>query len=326
MLKYSTDVDNLVKAIFAQSPYADYAPYFNIFRIDVTSKESGADHPERGVFRDTAFGAAYNCGGVQRLICINSTAVSDALSRNIPAADRDLVIILVNDSEYGGSGGRYAVASTHPLVAELMLHEAGHTLGLLGDEYEGPDSCGDPKVEPASANITRETTRDAIKWKYWIDPQTNVPTGGQAPATPGLYAGGGNCTGTMFRPTWDSKMRSLSRPFEQINTEQLIKRFYNFVSPIDVVFPSAPSLTIRIGDALGFAIDRPRPVRKDLVVEWTVDGVVAGRADGLTVDTATLAPGRHAVDVTVHDPTTSVAWDPKEALTERFHWNVEIIP
>ena len=30
------------------------------------------------------------------------------------------------------------MASTHPAVVELVLHELGHSFGLLADEYGGP--------------------------------------------------------------------------------------------------------------------------------------------------------------------------------------------
>src|SRR6185295_103372 len=67
MDKYRTDVVNFVQAMFAQDPYREYQRYFNVHRVDVISNQSGADHPERGVFVDTAFDAAYNCSGTQRL-------------------------------------------------------------------------------------------------------------------------------------------------------------------------------------------------------------------------------------------------------------------
>ncbi len=36
-VKYSSDVDRLVQAMFEQAPYQRYAPYFNVNRIDVVS-------------------------------------------------------------------------------------------------------------------------------------------------------------------------------------------------------------------------------------------------------------------------------------------------
>jgi hypothetical protein len=121
-------------------------------------------------------------------------------------------------------------------------------------------------------------------------------------------------------------MRTLSRPFEQINTEQLIKRFYNFVSPIDAVVPASGELTIRQGQSLGFAVRRPQPTGRDLLVSWSIDGTAVGSDPGLSIDTLATAPGRYRVEVTVYDNTPLVLRDQREALVERFRWNLTIIP
>jgi hypothetical protein len=139
----------------------------------------------------------------------------------------------VNDPAYGGSGGAVAVSSTHPDAVEIVLHELGHSLGLLADEYGGPPppECN-ASVEPPEVNATRSTDRAAIKWNYWINASTDLPTLSTAAGMPGLYPGAKYCDTGLYRPTYNSKMRSLFQSFEQINTE-LIKRYYNFASPID---------------------------------------------------------------------------------------------
>lgn len=324
MVKYISDANILIQGVFAQTPFSEYERYFNIHLVYVVSNESGADHPERGVFRDTALGAAYNCHGVQRMICADGTAVNQVLSRSFDSVERDLVVVLVNDQEYGGVGGSFVVGSTHRLVVEIVLHEAGHTLGLLADEYDTDGTCNNT-IEPRQPNVTRETTREAIKWNYWIEPDTSLPTTRQLPAVPGLYEGASYCRSGLYRPTFNSKMRSSSRPFEQVNIEQLVKRFYNFVSPIDLVFPDATSLTLRQGQPLGFAVEQPSPSNRSLRVVWTIDGRVAGTGASFTVDTGSMAVGSYIVEVVVRDDTLLVRSDPREALVERFKWSVTIV-
>src|SRR5262245_21366268 len=125
--KYATDVETFVQGMFNQEPLRDYQRYFNVHRVDVTSHESGADHPERNppVLRDTALDATYNCSGIQRLICVNLSKVNGVLSRSVAADIREVVLVVVNDAEYGGSGGSIAVASVHPSAVEIVLHELG---------------------------------------------------------------------------------------------------------------------------------------------------------------------------------------------------------
>jgi hypothetical protein len=240
LAKYAADVETFVNGLFAQEPWKEYQKYFNVHRVDVTSAESGADHPERTppVFKDTALDATYDCAGIQRLICVNVSKVNTVLAASVLPDSRDVVFVIVNDNEYGGSGGSVAVASVHPDVVELVLHEVGHSFGLLADEYGGPPppSCN-AGFEPPEPNATMETQRDRIKWAIWIKPETPIPTVGVTVAEPGLYAGAKYCDTGLFRPTYNSKMRSLFQSYEQINSEQLVKRMYNVVSPLDSAEP-----------------------------------------------------------------------------------------
>ncbi|TAK12161.1 MAG: hypothetical protein EPO35_11630 [Acidobacteria bacterium] len=322
--QFARDVDSVLAALFRDPPYSEYANYFNVLRVDVTSTEVGVSHPEVGRNIASALGAYYNCGGIQRLICINTSAVNAVLARSVPANQRDLVLVLVNDTEYGGSGGSIAVASTNFQSSELVLHEYGHTLGLLADEYTTqPPTCFN-SVEPAEVNATRETSRSSIKWSAWIDAATPIPTTGNGAGIPGLYEGAKYCPAGLYRPTNDSKMRSLGRPFEQINSEQLILRYYNFVSPIDAVTPSETTLSRVCGERVSFLVEALRPRTHDLTIRWRVDGVVVSSAAALTLDTAGYRVGNHTVDVTVSDPTSAVRRDPALVLQDGRQWTLTV--
>lgn len=324
MVKYSTDADNLARGFFAQQPFAEYASYFNVFRVDVESPESGASHPERGVTRRTAFGAAYSCGGIQRLVCANVSAVNTVLARSLPADSRDLVIVLVNDSEYGGSGGSVVVASTAPEVIELALHEMGHTLGLLGDEYpDSPPACSNA-VEPPYVNIAKDIARPSIKWAPWVEAGTPMPTSTSALNVPGAYEGASYCRSGLFRPTVDSKMRSLNRGYDAVNTEQLILRFYNFVQPFDTAVPTESAVTAVCGSTATFGVKPLRTTTRELGVTWRVDGAQVGTGPDLVLGTATLAQGAHAVEAEVRDSTTAVRKDTTQALVETQRWTLTI--
>ena len=325
LVKYATDVDLLVKALFEQPPYSTYAAYFNVYRVDVTSNESGADHPERGQTRDTALGAAYNCGGIQRVICINSSLVNTVASRSLPATGRDIIIVLVNDAEYGGSGGPISVASTHRDVVELVLHEGGHSFGLLGDEYEQqPPSCFN-SIEPPEPNIAREIGRNEIKWSRWVDAGTALPTSGATNAVVGAFQGAKYCSTGLYRPTLNSKMRNLFRPFEQVNTEQLIRRIYNLVSPIDTFFPAGDAVTHGRGTTVDFSVETPQPTEDaSLRVRWFVNGTLMGEGRTLRLDTSLMTIGANTVEVEVVDSTAAVRNDPSGLLMTRHTWTLTV--
>ncbi|MBI4478729.1 MAG: hypothetical protein HY651_01790 [Acidobacteria bacterium] len=324
--KYSTDVQRLVADIFLQEPFREYSRYFNVHRVDVQSNESGADHPERSpaVFRDTALDATYNCSLIQRLICVNTTKVLSVLTSSLSSAMREIVLVIVNDSEYGGSGGSIAVVSANLAANELFLHEAGHSFGLLADEYTATPPPCNASVEPAAANVTRQTERALIKWVPWIDSATPLPTLSTIPALPGLYQGAMYCENDLYRPTYNSKMRNLGVPYEQINSEQLVKRVYSFVSPIDSALPAMNEVTLLRGQIGPFSVSLLAPLTHALQVEWLLTGKAAGSGDTISVDTAQLAAGIHTLEAVVTDTTTMVRRDPEGLLRETQRWAVTV--
>jgi hypothetical protein len=77
----------------------------------------------------------------------------------------DIVMMIVNDAEYGGAGGFPAITSINSSAPEIVIHELGHSFAGLGDEYDAPFP-GYPDVE--EPNTTRETRREFIKWRPWV--------------------------------------------------------------------------------------------------------------------------------------------------------------
>jgi hypothetical protein len=322
--KYATDVQVFMDGVFAQEPYREYRSYFNVHRVDVTSAESGADHPP-SVLRNTALDASYSCAGIQRFICVSVSKVTAILSASIPdPAARDVILVLVNDPEYGGSGGSLAVASTHSAAVELVLHEQGHSFGLLADEYGGPPppACNTTN-EPTAANATTRTQLSMIKWNSWIDSGTVLPTPGTVNGVPGLYVGAAYCDAGMYRPTYNSKMRSLGLPFHQINTEQHVKRMYNYVSPIDTATPAAAAVQIALGSERTFSVQTPQPATHALTIAWFLDGQsVATGVNQVVLSGAQLSPGSHTLQVIVFDETPMVRNDPAQVLRDSVSWTV----
>lgn len=320
MSKFHSDVQAFVQAMFAQDPYREYQRYFNVHRVDVASNQSGADHPELNVFVDTAFDAAYHCGGTQRLICVNYNKVNAALQRSLTPLQYDIKLVIVNDSEYGGSGGSVAVASTNSQAVEIILHELGHSFGLLVDEYGGTTcSLGD-----SAPNVTKTTDRNLIKWNYWIDPSTPVPTFTTNPGVPGLYEGALFCDQGYYRPTYNSKMRTLGRPFEQINTEQLVKQIYTLVLPIEVISPTTPTIDLLQGQSQSFSVTKTTPFTHELDVTWFIDGQPQASGATFLFNASSVNTGPHIVDVMVKDNTPWVRRDVDQLLSDTRQWTVNV--
>jgi hypothetical protein len=327
--KYEANVNALLNGLFVQEPFREYERYFNVHRVDVTSNQSGADHPELGVFRDTALDATYNCFGIPRLLCVDNSKVTDVLARSIAPDQREVVIVLVNDLEYGGSGGAIAVASIHPEVIELVLHELGHSFGLLADEYDSSPPFCDTSLEPFEPNVTKQTNRSSIKWNTgggpptgWIEFATRIPTTDASPGIVGLYDGAKYCTSGLFRPTFDSKMRNLNRPFEQVNSEQLVKRIYNWVSPIDASEPLAATVILPSGGSQEFSVQLPSPLTGTFEITWKLDGQTVRTGTQYLYSSAGLPSGSQNLEVMVQDLTRLVRADPASVLIETRVWTV----
>lgn len=331
LTKYSEHAVSIVNGFFDQEPFKEYANFFNVHRVDVISNESGADHPTKGITKDTALDASYGTGSLVRLLTVNRSKVNAILENSVPANQRDIVLVIVNDTEYGGSGGSIAVASVHSSAVELVLHEIGHSFGLLADEYDyGGTNCSNP-IEPSSPNVTTVTDRNLLKWNVgggppigWIELNTQIPTILSLPGIPGLYEGACYCSEGYFRPTYTSKMRSLFRPFEQINEEQLVKRIYNWVSPIDSFSPVEGSRIIAHGNVENFQVIVPQPQNHSLNVEWSIDGVLQGTEFVFTLDSMDFNQGSFTLEVKTEDPTSRVRHDPGHVLIDYHSWEILI--
>ena len=322
MGKYAGDVNGFLAAMFAQQPWAEYRPLMNIYRADVISPQSGASHPERGAMSTTAFSASYNCGGLLRLVCVDVREVNAVIGRSFGAAQHDLVFIIVNDTAYGGSGGPISVVSLNPASVEIALHEIGHTLGLLGDEYtDQPPPCTIVS-EPPFANVTVQTARDAIKWNAWIAPSTPLPTAGPSSGVPGIYVGAHYCPSGVYRPTFNSKMRTLGQPYEQVNTEQLVRRFYNFVTPLDGASPNASTVTIPAAGSVTFQVNPPALATHADTVTWQLDGATVAAGPSLVVPAAALPAGTHTLSAVIRDTTPFVRSDPSGLLQTTRVWTI----
>ncbi|MBN2270699.1 MAG: hypothetical protein JXN61_08800 [Sedimentisphaerales bacterium] len=310
---YAAHVENAVAGLFSQQPLAAYAGYFNVHRVDVISSESGVDEPASGIYRDTALDMAYDCGGIARLLCINYSKAQDAAGS---APQVDTIIALANSTRYGGAGysGLATAAGANSSAVELVLHEYGHSFAHLADEYDSGGTTTYTGPEPGQPNVSIYTAAEQLaqqtKWYRWLD-LPNVDT----------FEGALHSRYGIYRPTSNSKMRSLGRPFEEVNAEQFIFAFYEYVRPIDDATPQ-PSRSLTAGVIL--FIDPVEPTEQPLTIQWSVDGNDVADANGPTFDTSSLFLGLHDVAVTVLDDTARVRDEEARAerLTETRQWQV----
>lgn len=318
MKKFAKDANTFMKAFFKEEPFKTYGRYFNVLRIDTPSKQSGAG--ENGISKDTVYRSAFGCFNIERLLCSDSYSIESVLAANVRPDQRDLVLVLVNSPIYGGSGGRYAVASTHEASAAIAIHEFGHSFGLLDDEYVDAAACG-RYTRPWGFNVTQTAKRKKLPWAHLVELSTPIPTPAGSPLT-GLFEGAYFCEKGWYRGTWTSKMRVLYAPFGPINDEQLVRRTYAFVDIIDKVSPKTKAVTIGKKKPVTFKV---APVDKKLPsvsYVWRLGGKVIGKGPSVTVARGALKGKTQTLKVTVRDKTSLVVRDISGDLVRSRSWKL----
>jgi hypothetical protein len=77
------------------------------------------------------------------------------------APDDDVVIVLVNDSGYGGCAfGSQTFLNATSRFAPIVVHELGHAMFNLADEYRYDSDDTFTGTEPQRVDITIATSRE----------------------------------------------------------------------------------------------------------------------------------------------------------------------
>jgi len=304
--KYSSDVNEMAAYLFANSIFGQYKNHINVFRIDsIFSEQAGADHEYASspLKRNTALGSYYD-RTIERLLLCDYSIVNNIIRSSLPElSGRYIVIVLVNSPKYGGSGGSISVSYNGRDGYEVMVHELGHTLPGLADEYY---YSGDPNYdtysgsEPYAPNVTTKTKREEIKWNKWIKETTPIPTSPSSREV-GLFEGGYYHVHGVYRPVDNCKMRSLNVPFCPVCNEAIIKTLYSRNHIIDSYYPDKDTLTIT-SFPISFGLDCITPKPNTLTYRWIVNGILTN-ITGSSATFTTLPIGKSFIRADVFDST-----------------------
>ncbi len=178
MSKFKEDVDNFVDFLIGFEPFNKFKDNINVFRVDISSTDSGADLPSQcndgdpSINVKTFFNATFCGSNLKRLLVVDQSIVTKVINSTV--SDAHVAMVLVNSEIYGGSGGNNApVFSTERSSSLIGIHELGHSFFNLADEYESPYINDNPDKYP---NLTSHTDRTKIKWKHLILDSTPIPT------------------------------------------------------------------------------------------------------------------------------------------------------
>ena len=316
--KFSADATTFTNALFSQTPYNEYANYFNVYIVKVPSNESGADHPGTATDVvepaspitnvDTYFNSSYDTGGYHRLLYSFSTStITTVLANNFPLYD--IAMVLVNSAEYGGAGGPFAFASTGTSASEIAIHELGHSFAKLKDEYfQGDEYLAE------GINLTQETNPSLVKWKNWMGINGI-----------GIYQLSGSVKAqTWYRPHQSCKMRYLGYPFCSVCTEGIIEKIHSLVSPIDSYTPISSNVSNPVFP-IDFQLNLIKTIPNTLASNWTLNGAqFAANVDRVSVVETDLNPGTNTLTALVIDATTLLRVDNHETIhAYTVSWSID---
>ncbi|WP_426320597.1 M64 family metallopeptidase [Pseudoduganella sp. R-43] len=227
MDKWRADAQKVINGFLADPLFNANRASMNIHRVDVASNQSGVDELDKGIYRDTAMDGEFACYNIERLLCVNNTKATNIAASVLAPDARDVIVVIANSTRYGGSGGAVATLSMHEQSIEVALHEIGHTAFALADEYEY-GTCN-TSSEPTEVNVSLNGTR-SVKWGSLISGSTAVPTGlGVYPnGTVGTFVGAQYCGSGKYRPTENSRMRTLGYPWHAVNEGAVKKVFAKY--------------------------------------------------------------------------------------------------
>lgn len=362
---FNADAETLRVAMFDYVPYKQYANFVNWTTTFNASAQSGSDHPPyqagctttsccadtaaqsdpkaagTGIFVNTAFDGKFCTSQIHRLVTINSSKIYAAAAA-FPGWDQ--LVVLLNDSVYGGSGGSIAVTTTNTNAKLIVIHEYGHTFHDLADEYTsaypGYPACSD--ISPnnnCEANVTNQTSPSLIKWRSWFTPSIAIPTP-SGTAGIGLFEGARYQTSGVYRPQNSCGMRNLGAQFCSICSQAYVLKLYRggWGTPsagIDLIEPGTEvpvttgNVAYNVGSTVNFSATVLRPTPDTVTLQWYLDGVLIPGATGSNYNFQQLvaSPSTRSLELRATDNSTLVKSE--MAGTDMVHsrtWTIQVTP
>jgi hypothetical protein len=179
MDKFRNDAKRLAGNLMNAEPFKSRSKDFNIRAVETPGESSGVNKPHHAVFRRSRLTVHYSSFDSERYALSYDNRTIRDIASEVPY---DLMVIIINERTYGG-GGIYnlysTVAADNKFSEYMMIHEMGHHMAALADEYYTSSvsyEIPEVKIEPWETNITALFDKNNLKWKDLVTEGTPIPT------------------------------------------------------------------------------------------------------------------------------------------------------
>lgn len=245
-------------------------------------------------------------------------------------------------TQFGGGGGaglnreeRVGDGLIFGAGWETLLHEFGHTMPGLLDEYSASGEWSNGQCWE-TGNTTGNTVRDEIPWRKWIDPEAPLPTPytGEYENSIGAFEGAMTNYFGCHRPTakgcymgaggfGEGYGQDLCSPCAQ----RTVCFLYKYVNVIENPLPEEQNLNVTGTETITFSADVLAPQPNTQKYEWFLNGKrIASNTTSIDV-TFGNCPS-YELKLAVTDTTELVRYDEKfdEFYPKPYKehiWNIE---
>lgn len=137
-------VRSLANGLRNYAGFKDHWDQVNVWVLEVASPDSGISDPDNGITKSTPFGVSFGQGSDRRCVFPrNPTSAATRLRSRAESEARSLATMIVaNSNEHGGCATRgLATTTLGPHAQHTVIHELGHALFNLADEYVDASRC-----------------------------------------------------------------------------------------------------------------------------------------------------------------------------------------
>ncbi|MDX2413904.1 MAG: M64 family metallopeptidase [Bacteroidales bacterium] len=249
---------------YAIAPYPEYRDFFNLYAIwwpgmPAYNWKEGLTTVDLDEIRDRLF-LPWNIEGRGWVSCL---------------------AMLNTDKGGGGAARNIETRTGNAMIAgnetEGFIHEFSHTAPGLPDEYTSNGVWG---RGGEGSNTTLDFIRDDVKWRAWIEPDTEVPT----PYSPenidkiGVFEGATHRLHHIYRPTARACIMGAGSftgdpdGLCPICVQRTICRLYMWVNPFDSKYPARDELKLEIPGKVHFVVKPIRTLSGSQKLNWFLNG------------------------------------------------------